>query len=418
MVIQRRFEGRWKRADKMCEPAQRLYAKRPWLSKVNLIYKLLVIAALFLSACEFDRAGSFTAKMSFWNDMKRGANIFHNRILPEDVKAAKGHGIQFVRIALDKFPSKRRDFLIGDADNYTAIDPDDLRILNSTLDMFDKEGLPVVVTMLSLPGSRWKQLNGGKDDLRIWTSEKYQKQAVKFWKDLAKALRNYRIVVGYNILNEPHPERIFNSTSCHVEEIEQDKVQKLLFDFNSMIVQWIREEDAETPIIIDSSGYADPNTFEKLRPISDSSVIYSFHMYEPYEYTNHKLNKSKYVYPGKIAGKHLDVEGLRTYMSAIGKFQTRYGIQSNRILVGEFGCYRKQQGIDRYFDDLIKIFEENHWHWAFYAFRDDWDGMDYELGDKSLPWEYWKAKDRGEEYALKRTPDSRSFKSIHRALSQ
>jgi hypothetical protein len=54
-------------------------------------------------------------------------------------------------------------------------------------------------------------------------------------------------------------------------------------------------------------------------------------------------------------------------------------------------------GAADYLKDLMDIFNQNRWHWAFYSFREDtWDGMDYEIGNRPLGWEYWKAKDRGE----------------------
>jgi hypothetical protein len=47
-------------------------------------------------------------------------------------------------------------------------------------------------------------------------------------------------------------------------------------------------------------------------------------------------------------------------------------------------------GLEQYFKDLIRIFNKEDWHFSFYAFREDtWDGMDYELGAKKLPWSYW-----------------------------
>jgi hypothetical protein len=87
----------------------------------------------------------------------------------EDIRAAKTYGIQFIRLSLDKFPSKRWDFLMGDAAHYRSLDPDDLVFLKSILDMFTQESMPVVITMLGLPGSRWKQSNGNRSDLRIWS---------------------------------------------------------------------------------------------------------------------------------------------------------------------------------------------------------------------------------------------------------
>ena len=65
--------------------------------------------------------------------------------------------------------------------------------------------------MLDLPGSRWLQHNciNGKctQQYDLWKDFKYHKQAASFWKDLAKALKNHPAIVGYNILNEPCPER-------------------------------------------------------------------------------------------------------------------------------------------------------------------------------------------------------------------
>jgi hypothetical protein len=386
----------------------------------NIIRNTLLFLTLLLNSCGDNKKtiedNATQNKIAFWNHTKRGTNIFNDHISREDIQAAKAYEIKFVRICLDKFPSKQRYFLIGDVDSYDHLVKEDLVFLKQILDMFNQENMPVVITMLSLPGSCWKQLNNGVDDLRIWKDAKFQQQAARFWGDLAKELRSYSIVVGYNILNEPHPERLFDSKNCHIENVNQVEIQKLLFEFYDLIVKNIRKEDKCTPIIIDSSCYAEPNTFKKLHPINDSYIIYSFHMYEPYEYTNHKQNGGKYLYPGKIRGKHWNKKTLKQYMNAVETFQKRYKIASNRILVGEFGCYRKQKGLPQYFSDLIDIFEENKWHWAFYAFRDNWDGMDYELGDKPLPWSYWKAQERDEKFQLNRNKNAPQFYVLKTAL--
>jgi hypothetical protein len=357
-------------------------------------------------------------KIDFWNTTKRGANIFNTHVSSEDIRAAKIYGIQFIRLSLDKFPSKKRDFLMGNADRYHALDPDDLAHLKAMLDRFTQENMPIVITVLGLPGSRWEQLNGDQDDLRIWSDEEFQRQATCFWRDLAKELRTYSIVIGYNILNEPHPERLFNTKSCHIDRVNQTEVQRLLFDFNSRIIRGIREVDPHTPIVIDSSSYADPNTFKQLQPLEDARIIYSFHMYEPYRYTSHKHYQEPYRYPGNIAGKYWDKTALREYMQAINDFQTQHKIPPNRIFVGEFGCYRLREGLPGYFSDLIAIFEENKWHWAFYAFRDNWDGMDYELGDKKLPWEYQQAYEKGENFSWERQATCPQFAVLKEALDR
>jgi hypothetical protein len=64
--------------------------------------------------------------------------------------------------------------------------------------------------------------------------------------------------------------------------------------------------------------------------------------------------------------------------------------------VGEFGCSRKVEGVEKYLSDLIEIFNKNGWHWSFYSYREDvWDGMDYELGTGKLPANYWNYSDSG-----------------------
>jgi hypothetical protein len=123
---------------------------------------------------------------------------------------------------------------------------------------------------------------------------------------------------------------------------------------------------------------------------SDNKILYSFHIYEPYEYTNYKKNQEKYEYPGIINGKHWDQFALEEYMKSVSSFQEKYKISSNRILVGEFGGNRFVPKIENYFKDLLEIFKKNKWHYAFYSFMEDtWDGMDYELGAKKLNYKYW-----------------------------
>jgi hypothetical protein len=43
--------------------------------------------------------------------------------------------------------------------------------------------------------------------------------------------------------------------------------------------------------------------------------------------------------------------------------------------------------------------------------------MDYELGDKKLPWEYWQAQERGEDFPLERQPACPQFAVLKDALN-
>lgn len=363
---------------------------------------LLIIIILYTNALYGAKAIN-DKKMLFWqSQVRKGANVFNKKVDIDLITAAKEYSIGFIRLAPDKFESKKRDFLIGDVDNYQGLISEDLEVLKNVLNMFNEERIPVVLTMLSLPGSRWKQNNHDRDDLRLWKSQNFQKQAARFWQDLAKELKDHPAIVGYNILNEPHLERLYNTKNSAIHNVEQSQVQKDLFRFYSSVVDSIRQVDQEIPIIVDSSSYADPQAFDKLKPLSDNNVLYSFHIYEPFIYTNLKLNQGRFSYPGYIRSadtnktEYWSKDTLRSYIEPVRKFQEKHKIPSYRILVGEFGGHRSSKGLERYFQDLISIFNKYNWHFAVYGFREDmWDGMDYELGREKLLWKDWQAIEEG-----------------------
>lgn len=66
---------------------------------------------------------------------------------------------------------------------------------------------PSALTVVSLPGARWKQLNGDRDDARLWRDAAFQAQAEAFWRELAEHLRGHPAIVAWNPLNEPRYER-------------------------------------------------------------------------------------------------------------------------------------------------------------------------------------------------------------------
>ena len=87
---------------------------------------------------------------------------------------------------------------------------------------------------------------------------------------------------------------------------------------------------------------------------------------------------------------------MRRCIRPVIEWAKRYNIPPEAIVVGEFGCDRRVGGAKEYLSDLVAIFNEHQWHWAFYSYRSgDWDGMDYELGVEKLGWKYWEAREQG-----------------------
>jgi hypothetical protein len=249
----------------------------------------------------------------------------------------------------------------------------------------------VVLTMLSLPGCRWAQNNDGEQDFRLWREPPCRAQAAAFWRELAAALRDHPAVVGYDLLNEPHPERLPETAALFRRDaaawLEQVRGGPADLDaFYAELLRSVREVDPDTPVIVESGMWDSPDRFCCLQPQSDRNVLYSFHMYEPYEYTTFRLNKGRFFYPSPRGQRN--PEGLRQLLAPVVQWQREHAIPANRVFAGEFGCDRGVPGAAAYLDDLIEILNGQGWHWAFYAFREDgWDRMDYEKGTRRL----WQA---------------------------
>lgn len=81
-----------------------------------------------------------TPKIEFWNQRRKGANYFNQLPTREWFEAGRELGLQFVRLAPDKWESADRDFLIGNADKYEAINEKDLNRLKKVLDDADQLG--------------------------------------------------------------------------------------------------------------------------------------------------------------------------------------------------------------------------------------------------------------------------------------
>jgi endoglucanase len=124
-------------------------------NKLGLIsFWLLLITLVVNLALVKETKGE--RKIDFWKVQRKGANFFNQVPTYEWLEAASKLGLQFIRLAPDKWESADRDFLIGNADNYVSINEQDLAKLLKVLDEANALNLKVVITMLSLPGVRWK----------------------------------------------------------------------------------------------------------------------------------------------------------------------------------------------------------------------------------------------------------------------
>ncbi|MFK4064149.1 glycoside hydrolase family 5 protein [Brucella anthropi] len=384
--------------------------------------RIIQISIAFVMALTVSSVVCAAEKSEFWSLQQRGGNSF-NRFPPDAAyyRALHNYGASWVRLSYDKWKPEHRDFLIGDADNYSTLSRKDLAVLQKTLSAADNAGLKVVVAPLSLPFSRWSQNNNGKFDDRIWKDKSNWVAAGKFWKDLAAELRGNSVIAAYNIINEPAPEK-------EGELPEHASVQTMkewyannrggsrdLPAFYTYVIEQIRSVDPDTPIMVDAGWYGAADAFsywpEKLK---DENVLYSFHMYEPFEATSgpNLKRKEPYRYPGQVSfsGKpeHWDKSRVNSYLDSVWNWSKAVSLAADKVVMGETGCIRTLNSCTQYLDDVLSYADDRKFHWAFYSFREDsWDAMDYELGKAKVNWRYWEAieQDKPDPVIRSATPE-------------
>jgi hypothetical protein len=369
--------------------------------------------------------------MHFWNTPQRGANSFNGT--PPDAeyfRALRGYGATWVRLTFSKWKSRERDFLFGSLDDYQRLVPEDLATLRRVLDDAHAAGLKVVVTPLSLPGSRWIQQNGNQFDDRLWNDKRYWRQSAAFWRDLAGALEGHPAIAALNLINEPVPERRGGLEEHSPPETMRAWYEKVrggtrdLPALYALLVAAVRQVDPEVPVMLDGGFYAAADGWSYWpAPLRDDRLLYAYHMYEPWAATSAPNIKRQvpYRYPGRAPFGGTDVEWnaarIESYLQQPVDWAKRHHVPMNRLVAGEFGCVRTWSDCPRYLEDVLAALEADGVHWAFYAFREDtWDAMDYELGAGRLPWQYWEAQEKGKPYVLPRGPNT-VFDPIMRRLA-
>ena len=375
---------------------------------------LLVAAALSGPAVSADL-------IDFWNTPQRGANMFPNA--PPDAeyfRALRGYGATWVRLSFSGWNSAEagREFLFGSLDNYQQLVAGDVAAFRAVLDSAHAAGLKVVVTPLSLPGARWVQQNNDKFDDRLWSDKDFWRQSAAFWRDLANALKDHPAVAAYNLVNEPVPERkggLEEHASPEVMSAWYAKARGGARDLPALyasLLAAVRSVDAKTPVMLDAGFYAAADSFSYWpAPMADSRVLYAYHMYEPWAATSAPNMKrtAPYRYPG-IAPfgsreERWDATRVRAYLQQPVEWARKHDVPISRMVAGEFGCVRRWADCARYLEDVLVVLEDHGVHWAFFSFRGDWEGFDYELGPDKLPWQYWEAQEKGLPYELKRSPN-------------
>lgn len=267
------------------------------------------------------------------------------------------------------------------------VDQTNLEYLDNLIEWAEAVDMYVVIHYRTGPGRNEAAITGGDELFAVWNDQAAHDAWVEMWRFTAERYRESKIVVGYDLMVEPHPNDLVDPTG-ELEPTElQAQVAGTLRDWNALAAETtaaIRAVDPDTPIVVSSIGWASAEWFSALQPTGDARTVYSVHAYDPDVYVVQDEGEIVISYPDVVDdyGEQItfDRAWLEENYRPVQEFAQQHGVP---IYVGEFGAVRWVPGVVEYLRDLTNIFEQAGWNYAVYVWRGDepdFDGFNLELG--------------------------------------
>lgn len=304
----------------------------------------------------------------------RGANVYFPTTGPassdeqllEDLKTLRSWGANLAVVPLQR---------VYDPDPPYQFHPEALGWTDRYVAAAEKAGLFVCITCRTGPGRA-----DFDKSYEIYQNRDAQDAYARMWREIAKHYRDREIVIGYSVMCEPHPDDLFTQKGMTLAQAAE-AMRGTPADWNALAKKCtaaIRQADPSKPIIIGAVSWSYPDAFAFLEPTGDSRTVYAVHYYGPHSYT-HQERGGNVLYPGPVPGwsgaaEQLDEKVIRDAFEPVRRFQREHKVP---IFAGEFGCVRWAPGMLDFLRDVIDLYEEQGWSWAYWVLR-SWDAMDIE----------------------------------------
>lgn len=351
-------------------------------------------------------------KITLWQGetQLRGANIWQRIVVPDldgpEFLGSSHVGPPYTQVDFDRLSSLGANYvnisgpgLFHELPPYTV----DLEVqtnLDNILEMIHKADMFAVITFRTGPGrSDFTFYSEGAGDwfdqelLREWVWEDTiaQEAWIDMWRYTAERYKGHSVVVGYELMCEPHPAGI---RDIYDPEVFFQNFRDTSADWNQLyprISSAIREVDPDTPILIGGMGWSSVRWLPYLEPTGDPRTVYLVHQYEPQtQYTHQESRRSKNSYPDQFDldwdGKedNFNKDWIDNYLGIIDQFQEKWQVP---LAVNEYGIVRWISGGDVFLDDQLALFEArglNHaiWMWdpAWQPWTEEVNAMNYRFG--------------------------------------
>ncbi len=351
-------------------------------------------------------------KISLWQGetQLRGANIWQRIVVPDldgpEFLGSYHVGPPYTQADFDRLASLGANYVnISGPGLFTELPPYELDLevqdhLDRLLEMVHQADMFAVITFRTGPGrSDFTFYSEGAGDwfepelLRewVWEDAAAQEAWIEMWRYTAERYRGHPVVVGYDLMCEPHP--------ADIREIYEPDT--FFQDYGGTSADWnqlyprissaIREVDPDTPILIGGMGWSSVRWLPYLKPTGDARTVYLVHQYEPQsQYTHQENRHPKHSYPDRF---DLDWDGeiddfnrdwIDSYLGIIDQYKEKWHVP---LAVNEYGIVRWVPGGEAFLDDQLALFEErglNHaiWMWdpAWQPWTEEVNAMNFRFG--------------------------------------
>lgn len=193
---------------------------------------------------------------NFWKEFRL------NFVTEADIKKMKELGFNSVRPALNA-----RIFLT-EGDTAVFIE-ENFVLLDNLIDWCGKYGLYVILDMHGAPGGQTGQNidDSPNDEPELFMNPIYEQRLTRLWIKLAERYKHNPVVAGYDLLNEPLPER--TGAAGEYGHMMEPMYKRL--------TEEIRKIDKKHMIILEGINWA--NDWSIFTEKFDDNMVYQFHYY-------------------------------------------------------------------------------------------------------------------------------------------
>jgi len=192
----------------------------------------------------------------FWQRFRR------NFIREADIRKIRELGFNSVRPALNA-----RVFMTED--DSARIIMENFQYLDSLVTWCKKYGVYIILDMHGAPGGQTGQnIDDSPNDLpELFMDKKFEERLIKLWLEIVRRYKDEPIIAGYDLLNEPLPERTGAA----------EKYGHLVEPLYKKLTTRIRQIDSRHVIFLEGINWS--NDWSIFSETFDDNLVYQFHYY-------------------------------------------------------------------------------------------------------------------------------------------